>query len=615
MSSQVSLHSEDVHGDALQLGLYNLVPPGDLEAARRAFPCGCHLVIKEPFFKVFQDGLCGIRVDNPSDVVVHSQELTTASLDQQLEHCRELLEQEQYMDALELSRDALDLRLQHMHLECLGALEHWEAALETARGLKNLNTTSETGTQEELELSRSAHLMEILALCGLRRYKEARSCVLLLDPPDEDLLASVKRWERESTGDYDWSALLQQEEPPEIAEFVGQVVVKSSGANGRGLFVTRDTPPGTLLLVSRALVACRDEQSAFFDFSVKTKTYDDSPLRYEAIRTARNPYLLRQLYALCDGSDQPLPRQSGCALLAGDAAETPLDPERIKRIIELNSFRTSNVWDGAGVSGASGSGIWGLPCMINHSNTPNSTRWYYGAMMIVRAAKHIPKGGEVTMLYSDLANIADYNSLQRWGVVAPPSHAANEAEAFRQQIENAPTVEAIKSLVGSKESRQHLKDPIGIRAFHTAAQCLGQLANSPVGTVRITMEVLRAEAEQPALHVGFPLHAVGLMGVLGQMFHDMHRIGATKVAKEAEDLASEAQDLFDGYCNICYGEGTADVIRALVERRFREEDAACLERMQGEELDDSQILAMSQELDEEQLELLHGPGIESGQDT
>lgn len=35
----------------------------------RLFPVGCRLAIKEPYFKRYADGTCGLRVDNPSDVV------------------------------------------------------------------------------------------------------------------------------------------------------------------------------------------------------------------------------------------------------------------------------------------------------------------------------------------------------------------------------------------------------------------------------------------------------------------------------------------------------------------------------------------------------------------
>lgn len=35
----------------------------------RLFPVGSRLAIKEPYFKRYADGTCGLRVDNPSDVV------------------------------------------------------------------------------------------------------------------------------------------------------------------------------------------------------------------------------------------------------------------------------------------------------------------------------------------------------------------------------------------------------------------------------------------------------------------------------------------------------------------------------------------------------------------
>ena len=46
-----------------------------------------------------------------------------------------------------------------------------------------------------------------------------------------------------------------------------------------------------------------------------------------------------------------------------------------------------------------GSGIWIMPSYINHSCWPNSVRSFLGNLLIVRAARDIPAGGEITMTY------------------------------------------------------------------------------------------------------------------------------------------------------------------------------------------------------------------------
>ena len=48
---------------------------------------------------------------------------------------------------------------------------------------------------------------------------------------------------------------------------------------------------------------------------------------------------------------------------------------------------------------AGGSGVWIMPSYINHSCWPNSVRSFLGNLLIVRAARDIPAGEEITMTY------------------------------------------------------------------------------------------------------------------------------------------------------------------------------------------------------------------------
>ena len=48
---------------------------------------------------------------------------------------------------------------------------------------------------------------------------------------------------------------------------------------------------------------------------------------------------------------------------------------------------------------AEGSGLWIMPSYINHSCWPNSIRSFLGDLLIVRAARDIPEGEEITLNY------------------------------------------------------------------------------------------------------------------------------------------------------------------------------------------------------------------------
>ena len=70
---------EDCNGDAVVLALYNLLPDGlhgddSIPLASKFIPKRCTVCIVEPFLKVFRDGSRGLRIDDPSDIIVLSRD-------------------------------------------------------------------------------------------------------------------------------------------------------------------------------------------------------------------------------------------------------------------------------------------------------------------------------------------------------------------------------------------------------------------------------------------------------------------------------------------------------------------------------------------------------------
>ena len=64
---------EDEFGDHMQLTLYNAIPtnhPKKLELAGAKFPVGSKIRVAEPFYKIFQDGNRGVRVESLTEIQV-----------------------------------------------------------------------------------------------------------------------------------------------------------------------------------------------------------------------------------------------------------------------------------------------------------------------------------------------------------------------------------------------------------------------------------------------------------------------------------------------------------------------------------------------------------------
>lgn len=68
---------EGEDGDVVKLAVYNLFPSGrkSIQDAEKLFPIGQMVIIKDPFYKLYQDGSCGLRVDDPQDIVFDNSTL------------------------------------------------------------------------------------------------------------------------------------------------------------------------------------------------------------------------------------------------------------------------------------------------------------------------------------------------------------------------------------------------------------------------------------------------------------------------------------------------------------------------------------------------------------
>ena len=78
---------EDSNGDVIHVALYNFLPDGlngreSIPMASTKFPMGATVRFAEPFFKIFQDGCRGIRIDNPNDISVVSSITCNTSIDE-----------------------------------------------------------------------------------------------------------------------------------------------------------------------------------------------------------------------------------------------------------------------------------------------------------------------------------------------------------------------------------------------------------------------------------------------------------------------------------------------------------------------------------------------------
>ena len=98
---------EDDNGDYVMLDLYNMISLGTnkWELAEQKFPKGIKLKISEPFYKIFQDGNRGIRVDSPNEILIEENKKIDFTLIRA--QGKQLFKQGEFLSALKLYTDGL----------------------------------------------------------------------------------------------------------------------------------------------------------------------------------------------------------------------------------------------------------------------------------------------------------------------------------------------------------------------------------------------------------------------------------------------------------------------------------------------------------------------------
>ncbi|KAL9609961.1 MAG: hypothetical protein Q9167_005313 [Letrouitia subvulpina] len=383
-------------------------------------------IVKEPYFKIMNDGGYGIRVDHVNDVIWLSLDDERIPLGwrariTEINKSAETLKEE----------GNVALKAGKLH----GAVESYTSALkisdssEISRILEiNRSFPSEKG------LYRAA-----LALYGLERFRESHETLHILvsrypkcDAAKTEIIRTSQRLKEQEQGVYNFRAMYQAAEktPPclDNATFSGNVSIQVSKGHGRGLFTTKEVTAGELLLCEKAITYCSSNDSKT---SLLVNTHTDritlgtqaDLIAASVQKLLRNPSLATQFFSLYHGDYK-------CVDETHVDGSPIIDTFLVDRIISLNGFgcpRTSLESHSASMTSKSTDqpiphhtcGIFIKASHINHSCYGNSRRSFIGDMQIVRATCTIPAGTEILYCYARPGDTDPHDKrqekFQNWG--------------------------------------------------------------------------------------------------------------------------------------------------------------------------------------------------------
>ncbi len=389
---------QDAKGRCATLSLYNCLSKPEL--ANWRFRVGVRVRIKEPYYKFTMGGLLAIRVDFPSDVVIIDDAIDIQNAEACKNRGNQFFGKELYSEAVSAYTDGLRATVTSDLLRgqilcnralCYLTMNNSSSARNDCKEMLNIPGLP-------AELVKKGRYRLGLALVGLGQYAEAKEA--LEGWPQDLAKARIKEMQSTQGACYNWISLCRKKlnrdtSPEDCASFCSpQIEIAWIKGKGRGMVAKTDLPLGTLVVVGKAVGMAQSDMEQGFDVvGRKINVLSHAALRSQLIQTVMtNPSLLASLYALSDGKmPSALPLiVNGNPVLPESEGEVP-DWDRIENITTTNAFTCCN---------GSGSALYLLPSLFNHSPEYNCVSFQAGDLMVIRAGRDIAKGEELTISYS-----------------------------------------------------------------------------------------------------------------------------------------------------------------------------------------------------------------------
>ncbi|KAJ6785266.1 hypothetical protein PWT90_07700 [Aphanocladium album] len=478
---------------------------------------GSEFVIKEPFYTLNGDNEAVIRISHPSDLVV-----TTVSEDPESwrdgyavedpavtpEQCKEkgnaALGKQQHslahayytrgIAAADAAADpastlSRDIRRNRAHVNLI--LQRYDEAKADALG-----SLTKGSSEEQQSLDAKAYYRAGSAAYALGDFAEARGYFAeqdRLQPGNKttqiNIRRTAKRVEEQDKGGHDMAKIVASlprvQWKPDVASFHGKTTVKGSPGAGNGLFAARDFKAGELIMCEKAfcIVSGRDKAGA----SVAALTVDvgdDYNIRlfptglHRAVvqKLLDNPSQVPTVLALDSGAYE------GVGKTGASTADGPVvDTFQVHNIVQINAFGLGPQSEDEDVSSAT-TGLWVRASYANHACVPSAVKDFAGDLLVLRAARHIRTGEEITHAYEESG---DYDARQAslrktWGftcscalcaaegadadeVRAKRRELINEADEFAQN--NNPNGARIIALTKARRLKKALEDTYDAKRY------------------------------------------------------------------------------------------------------------------------------------------------------
>jgi tetratricopeptide (TPR) repeat protein len=234
--------------------------------------------------------------------------------------------------------------------------------------------------------------------------------MLMLAPSDskghEELKKTKTRLLEQQQGAYNFAEIIDEVTKngffADRASFVSKTEVRQTQDRGRGLFASQDIRMGDLILCEKAFMAAHPDD--------RTPNSRSQVWLESVQKVLDNPSQSKDLLGLYAG--QPNTSPTSAPMIDG----TPVvDTFKVSKLLDLNGFsfavgRESQAYGTSArmiVTTPKLTGLWIRIANANHACLSNAVRSFIGDLIILRAAKDIKNGEEITISYQNPAPLLE----------------------------------------------------------------------------------------------------------------------------------------------------------------------------------------------------------------
>ena len=439
MIVSIAFLGKDDNGDYILVAVYNYenhYGTKDYDQLSYIFQKGKHIIVLEPFYKMFASGEDGIRIEDPNEIIIFDDKdwMTKFITAENKEESFRLLHDDDDKNFDSLYKEAYksfsienykmalvhfiklktlkpdEIKFDMKIAECYYEIPSFSKAIEKCDEILALNENNLINEKFRID----ALAIKLKSLLKLKKVKEAKDITdknkeIIIKNESQFFLIEeeIKRKIKNMNGEFDLGEIYKKSQENfniDVGEYINnKLEIKYDKVKGLSIFTKDKITKGEILVVSKAIIATnlkdkKNDKNLSLQYDSPDKeefektgqilTYKENSEIQDKLSYNLSNYSedFNEFLYLFDGRNKNKNLEERL-----NTKETDL--KKIQRVLKYNLKHL--IFEGKGIT----EGLWFYPSLFNHSCIANCHQFGFGDILIIMAINDIEKNSELFLNY------------------------------------------------------------------------------------------------------------------------------------------------------------------------------------------------------------------------